>query len=53
MKGNIDCNGVISRLRHLMDVKGYSQRRLAEVLRLDPSNLSKALSGKMPSPRGS
>ncbi|MDE6377591.1 MAG: hypothetical protein K2K72_02480 [Duncaniella sp.] len=52
MKGNIDDSGVVSRLRHLMDVKGYSQRRLAEMLRLDPSNLSKALTGKLPVTEG-
>ena len=39
---------VIDRLRHLMEVRHLSQRQLASMLRLDPSNLSKALNGKLP-----
>lgn len=31
-----------------MDMRHLSQRRLAALLRIDPSNLSKALSGKLP-----
>lgn len=52
MKEDFDNMEVAGRLRHLMDVKGYSQRRLASLLRLDPSNLSKVLSGKLPVTEG-
>lgn len=39
---------VVDRVRYLMSLRKLSQRRLAQLLRLDPSNLSKALNGKLP-----
>lgn len=39
---------VADRLRYIMSQKHLSQRQLAATLSLDPSNLSKALSGKLP-----
>lgn len=39
---------MIDRLRYLMEIRHLSQRQLAQLLRLDPSNLSKALNGKLP-----
>ena len=45
-------NEIISRLRHIMTLKHLSQRRLASLLRLDPSNLSKVLTGKLPFTEG-
>lgn len=36
------------RLRYIMSVRHLSQRQLAKLLRLDPSNLSKALNGRLP-----
>lgn len=35
-----------------MDSKGYTQRRLAELLQLDPANLSKIMTGKLPVTKG-
>lgn len=43
---------VISRLRYLMALRHLSQRELASLLRLDPSNLSKALNGRLPFTEG-
>ena len=43
---------VISRLRHIMSQQHMSQRRLASILRLDPSNLSKVMTGKLPFTEG-
>lgn len=43
---------VADRLRHIMSVRGMSQRRLAALLRIDPSNLSKALNGRLPFTEG-
>lgn len=43
---------VVERLRHIMNVRGFSQRKLASLLRLDPSNLSKVLTGKLPVTEG-
>ena len=43
---------VVERLRHIMNVRGLSQRKLASLLRLDPSNLSKVLTGKLPVTEG-
>lgn len=45
-------NDVISRIKHLMTLRRLSQRALAQLLRLDPSNLSKILSGKLPVTEG-
>ncbi|MDE6393818.1 MAG: hypothetical protein K2K77_00625, partial [Duncaniella sp.] len=43
---------IIARLRHIMSQQHLSQRRLASMLRLDPSNLSKVLTGKLPFTEG-
>ncbi len=43
---------IADRLRHIMRLRHLNQRRLAEILRLDPSNLSKALTGKLPFTEG-
>lgn len=43
---------IIGRLRHIMTLKHLSQRGLARLLRLDPSNLSKVLTGKLPFTEG-
>lgn len=43
---------VVSRLRYLMALRHLSQRRLAMLLRLDPSNLSKVLNGRLPFTEG-
>ena len=40
------------RLRHIMQLKHLSQRRLAQLLRIDPSNLSKVMNGKLPFTEG-
>lgn len=44
--------GLIGRVRHLMQVRHLSQRQLAKLLRLDPSNLSKVINGKLPFSEG-
>lgn len=43
-----DTDNIIARLRHIMELRHLTQRRLAELLRTDPSNLSKMLTGKLP-----
>ncbi|MCM1355950.1 MAG: hypothetical protein NC212_06055 [Staphylococcus sp.] len=43
-----DTAEIIGRLRYLMELRRLSQRRMAALLRLDPSNLSKILNGKLP-----
>lgn len=43
---------IIGRLRHLMSLRHMSQRRLARMLKLDPSNLSKVMTGKLPFTEG-
>ncbi len=43
---------VVDRLRYLMEQRKLSQRGLAQLLRLDPSNLSKVLNGKLPFTEG-
>lgn len=43
---------IVGRLRHLMSIKHLSQRRLAGLLKLDPSNLSKVMTGKLPFTEG-
>lgn len=43
---------IIARLRHIMSQQHLSQRRLASMLKLDPSNLSKVLTGKLPFTEG-
>ncbi|MDE7474380.1 MAG: hypothetical protein K2M71_01995 [Duncaniella sp.] len=43
-----DTNAIIGRVRHLMEVRRLSQRQLAMILRIDASNLSKVLNGKLP-----
>lgn len=43
---------IIARLRHIMSQQHLSQRRLASILRLDPANLSKVLTGKLPFTEG-
>lgn len=43
---------IADRLRYIMEQQHLSQRRFAAMLRLDPSNLSKALSGKLPLTEG-
>lgn len=43
---------IISRLRHIMQLRHLTQRRLADILRLDPSNLSKVMNGKLPFTEG-
>ena len=40
------------RLRHIMQLKHLSQRQLAHLLRIDPSNLSKVMNGKLPFTEG-
>lgn len=52
MEKRFDDIAVIERLRHIMNARGLSQRKLAALLRLDPSNLSKMLSGKLPMTEG-
>lgn len=49
---DMDSEEVIGRLRHIMQVRHLTQRRLAELLRLDPSNLSKVMNGKLPFTEG-
>ncbi len=48
----IDSEAIIGRVRYLMGLKRLSQRRLAALLRIDASNLSKVLNGKLPFPKG-
>lgn len=43
---------IIGRLRHIMALKHLTQRGLAGLLRLDPSNLSKVMTGKLPFTEG-
>lgn len=43
---------ITDRLRHIMSLRHLSQRGLAKLLRLDPSNLSKVLTGKLPFTEG-
>lgn len=43
---------IIERMRHLMALRHLSQRALASLLGLDPSNLSKVLTGKLPVTEG-
>ena len=43
---------ITDRLRHIMALRHLSQRGLARLLRLDPSNLSKVLTGKLPFTEG-
>lgn len=47
-----DSTEMIARLRHIMELRHLSQRRLAALLQIDPSNLSKVLSGKYPFTKG-
>ncbi len=44
----LDHNDVIARLRHLMKTSGLNQAALARHIQLDPSNVSKYLSGRLP-----
>ena len=46
------CDDIIGRLRHIMSLRHLSQRGLARMLRLDPSNLSKVMTGKLPFTEG-
>lgn len=39
---------VPDRIRYIMQLKHLSQRQLAQLLRMDPSNLSKSMNGKLP-----
>ncbi len=48
----IDSASTVSRLRHIMSLRHLSQRGLAGLLGIDPSNLSKVLTGKQPFTRG-
>ncbi|MDE5726120.1 MAG: hypothetical protein K2H88_04975 [Duncaniella sp.] len=43
-----DHTEIVGRLRHIMQLRRLTQRRLAELLRLDPSNMSKVMNGKLP-----
>lgn len=43
---------MISRLRYIMELRHLSQRGLAALLRIDPSYLSKILTGKLPFSQG-
>lgn len=43
---------VVDRVRYLMSLRRLSQRGLASILRLDPSNLSKVLNGRLPFSEG-
>ena len=45
-------NQIVERLRHIMTVRSLSQRALSSLLGIDPSNLSKSLSGKAPFTEG-
>lgn len=36
------------RIKYIMQLKHLSQRQLAQLLRMDPSNLSKSMNGKLP-----
>lgn len=38
---------IIARLRHIMQLRHLTQRRLAGMLHLDPANLSKVMNGKL------
>lgn len=40
------------RLRYIMQLNHLSQRQLAQLLRIDPSNLSKVMNGKLPMTEG-
>ncbi|MDE6859126.1 MAG: helix-turn-helix domain-containing protein [Duncaniella sp.] len=40
------------RLRHIMQLKRMTQRQMAQLLRIDPSNLSKVMNGKLPFTEG-
>lgn len=48
MTRHIDHTEVIARLRHLMKTTGLNQAALARRIELDPSNVSKYLSGRLP-----
>ncbi|NBJ06307.1 XRE family transcriptional regulator [Duncaniella freteri] len=43
---------ITERLRYIMQQKHLTQRKLAHMLRLDPSNLSKVMTGKLPFTEG-
>lgn len=43
---------IVGRLRHIMSLRHLSQRGLARLLKLDPSNLSKVMTGKLPFTEG-
>lgn len=43
---------IIGRVRYLMELRRLSQRQLAILLRIDTSNLSKVLNGKLPFSEG-
>lgn len=45
-------DGIVGRLRHIMSLRHLSQRGLARMLKLDPSNLSKVMTGKLPFTEG-
>ncbi|MDE5666197.1 MAG: XRE family transcriptional regulator [Duncaniella sp.] len=48
----MDSEAIIGRVRYLMGLKRLSQRRLAALLRIDASNLSKVLNGRLPFSEG-
>ena len=50
--GSDGCDAIVGRLRHIMSLHHLSQRGLARLLRLDPSNLSKVMTGKLPVTEG-
>lgn len=43
-----DTDGIIGRIRHLMDIRRLSQAGLAKLVGIDASNVSKYLSGRLP-----
>lgn len=45
-------DGIVGRLKHIMMLRHLSQRALARLLKLDPSNLSKVMTGKLPFTEG-
>lgn len=43
-----DSKAVLSRIRHLIEISRMSQAQFARRIGLDPSNMSKHLTGKLP-----
>ncbi|MCM1076704.1 MAG: XRE family transcriptional regulator [Bacteroides sp.] len=52
MPPQLDTDAIIGRVRYMMELRKLSQRQLAIMLRIDTSNLSKVLNGKLPFSEG-